>query len=168
MEKRGSQFLGKVLLVILFFVLVNAGFIFYINQGNISFDKGFTGLSIREIVKDNFVGLNLMQKIVLFAQGFIFVLIILFIFTKELGKRGKKREITKEDIKIHSKKYTTDLDVLSDILKKKKKIHLSSISKTFNVSKETAMEWCRALEFSKIGSLEYPTLGEPYIKVQNG
>lgn len=167
MKKRGSHFLGKVSLVILFFALVNAGFIFYINQEDISFDGGYTGMSIGELIKDSFTGLNLMQKIVLFSQVFVFALIILFIFVKELGERGKEKEITENDIKIHSKKYTTDLDILHNILKKKKKIHLSSISKTFKVSKETALEWCRTLESSKIGSLEYPTLGEPYIKVQD-
>jgi len=27
------------------------------------------------------------------------------------------------------------------------------------------MEWCRALEDAHLGSIEYPTLGEPYIKI---
>jgi hypothetical protein len=146
-------------------IVVNAGFIYYANYDEISFEGGMTGLSIRDTVRNTFSGWGTTQKIVLFAQVFIFVLIILIILVKGIGEKGIKRELSAQEVKVGHKKYETDLDTLNGLLKVKKKIHLSSIANAFKVSKETAMDWCRALEASHLGSVEYPALGEPYIKV---
>lgn len=168
MKKRGLGVFVKVLFVVFFFVLVNAGFVFYDNYDKISFDgglSGLTGLSIRDTVRDTFTGWSTTQKIVLFAQVFIFAAIILIILVKGIGERGIKKELSSREVMVSHKKYETDLDTLNNILKKKKKIHLSSIANAFKVNRETAMEWCRALESSHLGSIEYPALGEPYIKI---
>ena len=164
-KKRGLGVFVKVLFVVFLFGLISAGFVFCDNYSRISFEDGLTGFSIRETVKDTFTGLSTTQKVVLFAQVFIFTAIILFILVKGVGERGVKRELSSQEVSVGHKKYETDLDTLNNILKKKKKIHLSSIAGAFKVSKETAMEWCRALESSRLGSVEYPALGEPYIKI---
>ncbi|MFH0711692.1 MAG: hypothetical protein V1889_01345 [archaeon] len=163
--KRGSGTFVRVLFVFFLFVLVNAGFIFYSNYDRISFEGGLTGFSVREVVVDTFEGLGVTQKIVLFAQMFIFATIVIFILVKGIGEMGIEREIGAQDVGAGHKKYETDLDVLNNLLKRKKKIHLSSIASTFKVSRETAMEWCRALEASHLGSIEYPAFGEPYIRI---
>ena len=165
MKKRGTGVFVKVLLVMFLFVLINGGFVLYANRGQISFEGGMTGFSVREMVGGTFIGLSVVQKIVLFVQVFIFAMIILFIFVKGIGERGIKKELNSQEVGVGHKKYETDLDTLNNLLIKKKKIHLSSIAKAFKVSKETAMEWCRALEASHLGSIEYPVLGEPYIRV---
>ena len=152
--KRGSGVFVKVVLVAFLFVLVNVGFVFYANYDEISFEGGLTGFSIRDTVVDTFTGLSIAQKVVLFIQVFIFVIVILFILVKGVGERGIKKELSSQDVKIGHKKYETDLDTLNNILKKKKKIHLSSIASAFKVSRETAMEWCRALETAHLGSIE--------------
>ena len=163
--KRGAGAFVKVLLVVFLFVIVNMGFVFYANYDEISFEGGLTGFSIRDKIGETFIGLSVMQKIVLFAQVFIFVFIIFFILVKGVGERGIKKEISVQEVRGVHEKYETDLDTLNNILKRKKKIHVLSIANAFKVSKETAMEWCRALESSHLGSIEYPTLGEPYIKI---
>lgn len=165
MKKRGLGVFVKVLFVVFLFVLVNTGLLFYVNYDEISFEGGFTGLSIREAVRNTFTGWSTTQKIVLFAQVFIFAVIILIILVKGIGERGIKKELSSREVLVGHKKYETDLDILSNILKKKKKIHLSSIANAFKVDKEIAMEWCRALESSHLGSIEYPALGEPYIRI---
>ena len=167
-EKRGLGVFVKVLVVVFLFVLVNVGFVFYANYDYISFEAGLTGFSVRDTIKSTFTGLSTTQKIVLFVQVFIFAAIILFILVKGVGERGIKKELSSQEVSTGHKKYETDLDTLNNILKRKKKIHLSSIAKAFKVNRETAMEWCRALESSHLGSIEYPALGEPYIKIQNG
>lgn len=165
MGKRGSGVFVGVLFVVFLLVLVNVGFVFYSSYDDISFDEGFTGLSVRDMVVSTFTGLTVVQKIVLFIQVFIFVAIIVFIFMRGVGERGIKKELSPQEVNVYHRKYETDLDTLNNVLKRKKKIHLSSIASAFNVSRETAMEWCRALESSHLGSIEYPMLGEIYIKV---
>jgi hypothetical protein len=164
-KKRGSGVFVKLLAVVFFFVVVNGGLVFYSNYESISFGGGVTGFSIREAIGNTFTGWSTTQKIVLFAQVFIFILIILVILVKGIGERGIKRELNSQEVKAGHKKYQTDLDTLHNLLEKKKKIHLSSIAKAFKVSRETAMDWCRALESSHLGTIEYPALGEPYIKI---
>jgi hypothetical protein len=167
-RKRGLSVFVKVLLVFFLFVLANAGFVFYESYDEISFEGGFSGLtgsSIKDTVGNAFGGLSTTQKVVLLVQVFIFVIVILFIFMKGFGERGIKRELNSQEVKMGRKKYETDLDTLNNLLKKKKKIHVSSIANAFKVNKEIAMEWCRALESSHLGSIEYPTLGEPYIRI---
>ncbi len=164
MKKRGIGVFTKVLIVVFFFVVVNAGFIFYDNYNKGYFSGGLTGFSVMEVMGDTFSSLGIAQKAVLFAQVFVFSVIVFFIFMKGFSERGIKKELRSQDVGVR-RKYETDLDALNNLLKKKKKIHLSSIAKAFKVNKETAMEWCRALEASHLGSLEYPALGEPYIKI---
>jgi len=164
-KKRGLGVFARVLLLLFSFVLINGGFIFYANYDDISFEGGLTGFSIRQTVGSTFTGWGTTQKIVLFAQVFIFVAIIFVILVKGVGERGIKKELNSQEVKAGHKRYETDLDTLNSLLKKKKKIHLSSIANAFKVSRETAMDWCRALESSHLGSVEYPALGEPYIKI---
>lgn len=165
MRKRGLGFFVVVLLVVFLFVLVNVGFVFYANYDEISFVGGLTGLSIRDTVWNTFAELSVIQKVVLFAQVFVIIFVVIILLVKGVGERGIKKEISSREVNVGHKKYETDLDTLSNILKRKKKIHLSSIASAFKVNKETAMEWCRALEASHLGSIEYPALGEPYIKI---
>ena len=165
MKKRGFGVFVKVLFLVFLFVLVNAGFVFYVNYDEISFEGGLTGFSVRDVVVDTFTGWSTTQKIVLSVQAFVFVVIVLVVLVKGFGERGIKKELNSQDAKGSHKKYETDLDTLNNLLKKKKKIHLSSIANAFKVSKETAMDWCRALESSHLGSIEYPALGEPYIRI---
>jgi len=164
-KKKGFGVFAKVLLVVFLFALVNVGFVFYANYDRISFEGGLTGFSVRDTVVDTFTELGVAQKVVLLVQVFLFSAIVFFIIVKGVGERGIKREISSREVSVGHKKYETDLDVLHSILRKKKKVHLSSIARVFKVSKETAMEWCRALEASRLGSIEYPMLGEPYIKI---
>ena len=164
-KKKGAGIFVRVSFVTFLFVLINVGFVFYANYDDISFENGLTGFSVRDTITDTFTGLSVIQKIVLFAQVLIFVAVIFFIFVKGFGERGIKRELNSQEVRVGRKKYETDLDILNNLLKRKKKIHLSSIAGAFKVTKETAMEWCRALESSHLGLIEYPVLGEPYIKI---
>jgi len=162
-KKRGSGIFVKIVLVTFAFFLVNAGFVFYANQD--TFSNGMTGLVVGDVVKGTFTNLNISQKIVLFVQVFVLVLIVFFILLVGIRGRGIKKELSRQEVSVGSKKYETDIDILHNILKRKKKIHLSSIARAFRVDKETAMDWCRTLESSRLGSIEYPVLGEPYIKL---
>ena len=164
-KKSGMGVFVKVLLVVFLFAIVNVGFIIYASYDEISFEGGLTGFSVSETIGNTFVGFGIAQKVVLFAQVFIFAVIIFIVLARGFGHRGVMRELNSQDVNVGHKKYETDLDTLNNILQKKKKVHLSSIASAFKVSKETAMDWCRALESSHLGSIEYPTLGEPYIKI---
>ena len=116
-KKKGAGIFVKVLFVTFLFVLINAGFVFYANYDEISFEGGLTGFSIRDTITDTFTGLSVIQKIVLFAQVFIFVIVIFFIFVKGVGERGIKRELSSQEVNVGCKKYETDLDILNNILK---------------------------------------------------
>jgi hypothetical protein len=64
----------------------------------------------------------------------------------------------------------TDLDVLYELLKEKKRIKFEVISKVFNIDDDLVRDWSRMLEESNLAFVDYPSFGdaELVIKVKDG
>ncbi len=93
--------------------------------------------------------------------------LLLFILFWGIGLVLKNREKSKDvqvlDVKSFRRKNKTDLDVLYDILKKRREIRLPSVCQAFNVSNEVAMEWGKILESGNLAVVDYPGFGDPVI-----
>ena len=81
--------------------------------------------------------------------------------------RRKKPQIVPEtisplEVETEEKKpgIHTDIDILYKMLKEKKNISLSEISKAFNINKELALEWCKTLETAELAEIQYSTFKE--------
>ena len=127
-------------------------------------DNGISGLSIGS----SNVGEELSSGEVWFSFSRIFVFIewmfvgfiILFLHFRQ--KSGTDEEYEKVKIFLNSRVIgtETDLDRLYEVLKIMKSIRLSTISRSFSVNKEVAMDWCKTLEMGNFASIEYPRFGE--------
>ena len=169
MEKRGST---KALTVVLTMIAVIAvihtvlHFTVY-GTGIDGFHKtGISGLSIGKLnlgddIKNNSEISNT-SKVSLSIEWIAIVL--LGIFTFVYGRTNTGNDISKFDIKSKGKtSATTDLDILYDVLKEKKKVSLLSIQNIFKINEETAIEWCKILESGNLAELSYSKVGESFL-----
>ena len=166
MENGGGMAFVKLTIVSLIILGGFFGFIVYSEYGGFGFENGITGNLIRDNLINDIGSWDSNTKILFFSQFPIIILIISLVMYRSVKKKKRSREITREDIISNTGPNQTDLDILYNILKKKDKIHISSIQKSFNIDKNIAMEWCKTLESSNMASIEYPTLGEPYIELK--
>jgi len=154
---------GRLILTT-FFVIVFSGInlLFYFNKGTLSY-SGVSGMFIKEIPD---LPLNLNISIISFVG--LWVLILIIVFIAFINSMKSKRE---ENIKINLNKWVkksksdTDIDGLYNILKEKKKLNLGTIARTFKITKENALDWSKILENHELVIIDYPTFGEPTIRI---
>lgn len=157
MDKRGkSVFLKSFLFVIVVIIL---DLVVFLKDMIIS--RGLSGFSIKETFSEIYLSLSTYSKIFLTIQWLCLLIILGFGVVKDLKPKPTI------SIKINKSENKTDLDILYDILREKKQLSLSVISKSFNISKEIAMEWCKILEAANLVSIDYPSFSEPVVNVNN-
>ena len=67
----------------------------------------------------------------------------------------------------NSKKSSTDIDVLHAVIQKKGSVKISIIAATFNVSRETALEWSKILESHGLASIHYKVFGDAELTIKD-
>lgn len=161
MEKRGRFAALKVFLV---FVIVTiwAGLIAYEQLPRIL--KPEIANKINEIYTNYPYLLKVLYNLRIVLISLI-PLTVLFIFIR-LFVMVDKGEIGKIDIKKMRSRSKTDIDILYELIKEKKDIKVSTISKIFEIEKELAMDWAKILESSELVTIEYPGFGGPIIKLK--
>lgn len=160
--KGGKPIFLKAFLLVSAIFLLNVG---YLAIKNTNLSAGLTGFSVKDTVFQSYSTMSSGVKIFLIAEwGFLF-LILLFSLYKDRGMRKRKNETIDIHIKKNLEKNKTDLDTLYEILRDKKEISISTISKSFNVEKDIAMEWCKILESGELVVIDYPSFSEPVVKI---
>lgn len=83
-----------------------------------------------------------------------FALVMIGVYIRDkVSIRKEIKAITKS---MNYGEYQTDLDVLYDILKERKKLKIKVISDVFEINYDMAMNWAKILESGKLVSIEYP------------
>lgn len=164
MVKSGRGLFSKSVIVSFGVILLNFGVLFFRSFKSNNPQGGITANIVKSALIDS-INLSISSKIFLGIQLILIMGILVYTFIYE--RKMKKRE--NELIGFHIEKAgpnETDLDVLYEILKNKKKIGLSAVAKSFKVNKEVAMEWCKILESGDLAIIDYPGFGEPTIKIK--
>ena len=139
----------------------------FLVQGGV-FNEGLTGFSVKDSLSSTFnrtVEMSPIMKIFLISQWALLLLILAYSAFKDKNLLNQKKDEKELHIQKNLSKNKTDLDVLYEVLQKKKKLKISAISKAFKVSKEIAMEWCKILESGNLAEIDYPGFGQPVIKL---
>ncbi|MBI5804051.1 hypothetical protein HY450_02300 [Candidatus Pacearchaeota archaeon] len=103
----------------------------------------------------------------IFVVGEWVLLLIFFVFFFTKSRLSKRKEF--EEIHMNRKKRMgtkTDIDVLYEMLKEKKRLRFSSIAKAFEIEESVVMEWGKTLESGGLALIDYPRFGEPYIVIK--
>lgn len=165
-------FLGVIFIAIVLIALLHTIFHFAVYGTGIRgiYEFGVSGFTIGKLqlgeeIKSNYPQIPIISKIVLILEWFIVITIVTFTFVRQ--KINLKKEI--KSLNVHKNygksKTKTDLDVLYSILKEKKHLKLSTVSKVFKIDKDKVMEWCRILESGNLAEINYPGVGEPEIVI---
>jgi len=128
----------------------------------------FVGKISGNAIKEKLIGIyesssvsNKVLILIQFVVGIIAAVMIFIIINKRLKK---KKTFSRNDfVENKTKKSRTDLDMLYEILKKRKKIDIVDIESVFNVSPEVAFGWAKILENGDLGVIEYPRFGKPIL-----
>lgn len=154
---------GRLIFTILFILVFSGINIFlYFNKDGLSYQQ-VSGMFIKEMPN---LPLNLNISLISFIGLWVLLLIITFIAFAHFLK--SKNE---EHIQVNLNKWTkkgksgTDIDTLYSILKEKKKLNLGTIARVFKVTKENALDWSKILESHELVIIDYPTFGEPIVKI---
>ncbi|MEM4625529.1 MAG: hypothetical protein QXJ28_02080 [Candidatus Pacearchaeota archaeon] len=119
-------------------------------------------LQIKEIINSNLLSFN--SNKILLGIIILFIVIISYILIKK--RKSKKIE---DEIKVSVEKKEeglTDIDLLYELLKRKKRMNISTIAKIFKINKELAIEWARILEEGDLAEINYPILSEPTLEIK--
>ncbi len=165
MKKEVKKLFPITILIAVVTAFVNVGYLIY-KYGHLD-NTGLTGLSI-STVRDaiaNTSGISQISKIFFIIQWSIILIIMVYAFFQDKLSILKREEVENVASYRSSNKNKTDLDIFYDILKVKKSLRISTISKSFNVSENIAMGWAKILESANLVKIEYPGFGEPKVVI---
>jgi hypothetical protein len=171
-QKTGVILLG--FLVGLFLVVASWPYLAYQAENP---TNGITGNSIREtatIFYDTgkeaastfYETSSINQRIFILSQ--IFLLIIIIVAGFFIARKFRKHErLSKSDYLVHDggKRSRTDLDILYEMLKKRRKVSMEEIEEAFKVDPGIALGWSKVLENGDLAELNYPRFGKPVLKL---
>jgi hypothetical protein len=160
MSENKKYLFKKTLFVVSLILIANIGAFFL----KIKPSRGFTGMSIKEVVFES-SGIALTSKIFLAFQWGILLLLLLFLFFRDKRFKIKENELKGLSLKNIQVKNGTDLDNLHALLKNKKTLRISTISEFFKVDEDTVLEWGKILESGNLATIEYPTFDETTLKI---
>ena len=132
----------------------------------IFFGTGLAGFAITENNNNAIRSISPMSIIAITLEWSFLIIFAIVMLAKNRTER--KKEIESLNLDMHKYKKTgktTELDILYNVLKDKKHLRLSTISKIFNVKREIALDWIKSLESQNLVEIEYPRIGELEIKI---
>lgn len=169
MKKKGKIKISSMLLVLLTLIAVahtGAQFLIF-GTGIESIDQAaLSGLAIGDLpilegIRQKYNSISDTSRYIIAAEWLFVLAVILVILIR--GRIALKKDTSHENIRVKHKKPKpkTDLDILYEMLKKKKSMRILTISKIFGVKKEVAMDWCNILESGDLAEIKYPIVGSP-------
>lgn len=117
-----------------------------------------SGEEIRADLENTSPVISPVSKGIVLSEWIILVMLIMGNLIME-RKKVTSQPLIVEQLPIHSKSKT-DLDALYDLLKEKKRLKMSVIAKSFNISETTANDWAEILETAKLATVNYPRFSE--------
>lgn len=162
MAKGGKPYFFIALIVVVIALIVNAGYLIH-NSGGLP--NGITGFSVNENILNSYESLPSLGKIFIITEISFLFLILLIILVRDITINRYRKQIIEFHIKKNTDPSKTDIDVLYDALKDKKELGISTISKAFDIDKDTAIEWAQILESGDLAVVEYPGFSEPLVKL---
>lgn len=151
----------RVFLIVSVIFLINLG-VYLSNYGK---GKEVTGLSIGETIAEVYNNIPVTTRIFIGVQWVVLLLLLIFVYLKDKKIKNVKDEIKGIDLEKASENSKTDLDTLYNLLKEKKQLKISTISKLFDVNEDIVIGWCKTLETSELVTIDYSSGGGRVVKI---
>lgn len=137
-------------------------------------DLNPSGLAIGDLNFDNLAEsynqMSGLSRAIIISEWTLISIIVFTAVVRRINSGIKmKKDVGDLNLKAyHRSNNMTDIDVLHDVLKDKKHLRVSSISKLFDIEYNLALKWGRILEEGELAKLKYPMFGEPEVIVSEG
>ena len=152
----------KVFSIVIVVVLLNFVYIIYKNGG---ITQPITGFSVKDTIFSGYSSLSSTSRIFMISEWTFLFLMLIYAVYWDKSMQTKKGDSIDLHIQRNVDKNKTDLDTLYETIQEKKELPISTISKSFNITKDIAMEWCKILESGELVSLSYPGFSEPLVRI---
>ena len=168
--RKKRAYLGIFLLVVIGIALLHSGFYLlgaYNPNSSLLQKTHLSGFIIQKTDENQSGPLFSTSGILLLLEWTISIFGTVFFLLKqriELQKDIINLYITKKNYA--TDKTQTDIDILYEILKDKKRLKLTAISKVFHVPTSTALEWAKTLQNGKLAEIYYPQMREPEVMLK--
>ncbi len=160
---RKSDVILLGILVGLFLVVANWPYLYHYFS---AVTGAITGNSIKEVIGTFYETSSISQRIFILSQIILLIIIVVavFIIAKRVSSKGN---LTKKDYITtgENRRSRTDLDVLYEMLKKRKEIRMESVEQAFRVKPGIALEWFKVLENGELAEINYPRFGKPMLSL---
>ena len=127
-----------------------------------SAEKGISGRATENIEKAD-INSDWIKKIILSGEWLLVISIFIITLLKAKMEIKAVDEIIVTPKKTKSNISKTDLDLMYEIIKEKKKLKIKTLAKYFKDEESTITEWARVLEEANLLMVHYPTVGEPVV-----
>lgn len=149
--------------------ILHVGYYLFVYRAGISdlSDGGISGRALTEggilerLKANQTVGKLSSVSILIIEWGVILVIIFFLIIRRKIQDKKEFETLNLGKIRSEKTGTKTDLDNLYEVLKERKNLKLSTISKAYGVNRDVVMSWGRALESAHLIRVEYPLFGEP-------
>jgi hypothetical protein len=164
MENRGGKISGFAAILGVLFVLAIGHTALHTNFYGVKSISGLSFLDSRPQLTGS--ASNLLSFLFIIGEWAVLTCVMVAgIISRKKKSTTEIKSIIAEKKKASSS-AKTDLDVLYEILKNKKKLGISEIASAFGITKDIATEWAQILEDSNLAEIEYSNIGEPVIKIK--
>jgi len=138
----------------------------YLSYQENPFMKGIIGNSVKDVITTFYETSSINQRIFILSQILLFVIIAVVAFVL-IRKFRKRNTLLRKDYVAsgNNKRSRTDLDVLYEMLKKKKEVEVEDIERAFRIKPEVALGWSKILEDGNLAEIDYPRFGKPILKL---
>lgn len=162
-KKRGKLLFPKLFYLTLLILLIEIGILIYTNRESVNqLSKGLTGNAVNGIIAESYSSMSFSSRVFLVIQWTVIILLLFGAALRDRAIKNSKPDESETEIDYKSKNKT-DIDILYETLQEKKQLKISSISDLFNIDKNIAMEWGKALETGDLAYIDYPGFGGPVL-----
>ena len=165
MKKKRSH-VGRAILITLTIIILISTNLYYLFDKPLSdlglFSSGISGKAIMENISSAEIEINFKEKIILGAEWILAVMIFLSLLIQSKAELNEY-EVSITHEKIKQSISNTDLDILYNLLKEKKKIPVKALAVYFKVEESTIISWARILEEANLLTIHYPSFGHPIL-----
>ena len=170
-KKKRPLAISLILLAIILIIHQALHFSFFGTGISGIYEKGISGFAIGKFsvggeFKARYQSISPASRIILIAEwAILFILIIAAVIKNRLEIKREISSIEAPD-KYRKLRKSTDLDALYNLLKEKKHLRLSTVSKVFKIDKDLALNWSKTLESANLAKINYPKFSDPEVVLE--
>jgi hypothetical protein len=156
---------GNLIMGLLIVILLVENFLVFYSPDSPFFQAAKKDIPLSEI--PSVLSQAGLYDILFIVQNVLCLILFLWLIFRLLNRKSEP-ELPEQPVSLpkHKGNSKTDIDLLYDIIKQKKRVKIGEIARVFTIDREKALDWCRILENNGLVAISYPAFSESEIILQ--